>query len=178
MSIKRVSDLPSIEDNERQPIDKFFERLGNSFIELSFLSTEAPQTYSSRKWKYGEMMDALKDMLRFNLALSGNFSVNDGVDAYPNYNITLSAGHIRLGSTNPVEIQPGIRSRKGEFDELSAYKDLSATQHSPYDAVNCGYLSAYVAQEIDKLRQELLSRRQTSVPFLSFIFSDHVIDDP
>ena len=74
MSIKRVSELPSIEGvGTGRPDDRFLR----SFMEVSYLSSDAgEQTYASKKVKVQELLDEFRNQYYSKTTISGNVFVN------------------------------------------------------------------------------------------------------
>ena len=98
MSVKRVSDLPSIENfgdaDSRQ-------RFMKSFMEVSYLSSDVgAQTYASNKIKVSELLEAFRYGYYSQTPITGNISVNvqdgDALHGWENYAAAIYEGRVDI----------------------------------------------------------------------------------
>ena len=189
MSIKRVSDLPSIEGLSTPDSLEKFKR---SFMEVSYLSSDAggSQTYASRKVKVQELLDGFRDLYYSRTPISGNISVNCDTNSdpngtvplngYGNYKVAVHVGDMLLHSDKGVLVESlddsGVSA--GSFT-VTTYKDWA--EYGPNQLVRKKALEdklAQISSEIyDKLMAQIGQIGAGTFKLLMFVHSDHAIDD-
>lgn len=182
MSVRRVSDLPSVENPES-------ERLRKSFLEVSYLrddSSETGQKYVSNKFSVGEFVEQAALMGWVSPSVSGDVNINTGSTPGNTYKCNLNFGY-------GVNVSANISCLSG----MSVAQDISCnaiwtTNDKPYSEISCGencssgdysrfvlnflQVSAFVQEQI-RLAKSEMSAKVNPIPFLTMIYSDHPIAD-
>lgn len=172
MSIKRVSDLPQVTKSKMD-----IECFKNSFFEISYLSDMQNEyvKYESSKIKAWDLVSATVDVALFNPVLSGNVYINPWLSAEnpERYTIDMRASNVRIYSSSPTLVNK-LSSTSAYVDNLFINKDYEVSNINQYNGhygVNIDLLQAYVDYRLRNFNTG------STVPLLSFIFSDHKLDD-
>ena len=183
MSVKRVSDLPSIEGLSANP--EALGRFMKSFMEVSYLSAEqGSQVYASRKVKVNELLDNFRNIYYSKTPITGNISVNWNSDdsqpygTYGEYAAKICEGRIDITVDNGFYVNGALTA-----DTIST-KTVSWGNYGSNSVVTKNAvegrlieLSNDIIAKIEEIKQNVQGGTG-KFPFLTFVYSDHEISDP
>lgn len=187
MSIRRVSDLPSLND-----VSSDSGSLSRSFLEVSYLSTDNPdpQRYVSVKIPLQELGKVFQGEV-LDGDLSGNLTVN-GQNSQNSFSCKMYFDNMTVVTRSPAKFSDiscnGLSCRKidcGDViscDEIYTRNETVLSDASPQFVPNIGQLeimvSAEVARQIEQQTGGTGGQSGTPVvPYLTFVYSDHEIND-
>lgn len=164
MSIRRVSDLPSIEQDEFK-----LSNINDSFLELSYLSAieDEKYKYASRKIKFRELISAVHNLNNYNVDLCGNIYINKDVSEDNQYKFGVYSNNIEFDAINPINF-----GESGKIYSLSVINDPIEEQ----EAVNLKTLTKKL-QDLKDYIDNKLSQQNGSIPLLSFVQTDHEVNN-
>ena len=178
MSIKRVSDLPSIEEFN-------LERFKKSFMEVSYLSADqGSQVYASRKVKVQELLDGFRDIYYSKTPISGNVFVNcdlegdstggTGDPRYVNYHANVYENRIDVTTVEGLHVDGGLQADSISTLQTGEWEDFGPRSVVPKSIINSQLtaLKAYVDEQVAAAKA---AAGVGGFPLLTFVYSDHKI---
>ena len=200
MAIRKISDLPIIEPNEYDS-----DKILYSYMELSYekepgkyISKKVtPETLlSSVAEEIRKADNTFTGNNEFNaytkfinngpaVEISGGFYVNKGIDPNnSNYNSIQNYYELSVRTSNKFTLNVSDKSKvTGDNNGIDVTGNITLekgkirTEASEgTDIVNLNKLSSYVKQKIDELLAGQTEQYLFEFPYLTFVYSDHVIE--
>lgn len=184
MSIKRISELPSIEGiGKGSPRAQFLK----SFMEVSYLSDDMGQVYASKKVKVQELLDEFRDQYYSKTPITGDVYVNYDketatyLDSYSNHEGIVYEGQIDFYTTRGLYVH---KSDAAAPQPCLVADSISSLQAEPFDDRDVlpkwkvqSMLESLSSDMMNRIRAEIDEAAAGKWPLLTFVFSDHVISD-
>lgn len=172
MSIKRVSELPSIEKDTQ---DWNEEKLSGSYMELSYYNPskdslgDDTKKYNSKKIKFSDIIDTIQKFYNTNVNVSGNFYVNKD-DPYASYETVIN-------TINGITFNSGAGTTKFIGNAKINMLSVENKPVNDQDAVNLKYLNEKLQELSSYINSKIGSIKSFAPPFLSFVLMDRLMTE-